>query len=448
MGAGEPLAAPLRLLAESASAIGARAWVVGGHVRDRLLGRSSSEELDIVVEEGRGEELAAEFARRTGSAPPVVFERFGTAQVRWQGTNVEFASCRAESYAADSRKPDVRPAALDEDLRRRDFTVNTLLMDFEGEVHDRLGTGLPDLRAGILRTPLDPLATFRDDPLRMLRAVRFAAQLGFTLDTALMPAMRELHERLRPPVLSVERITDEVRKMLLSPRPRQALEQLEEAGLLVEFLPEVSATRGVAQGGFHLYDVFGHTVRVVEAAPADLVTRLAALLHDIGKPATAAADGSFTGHDKVGAQMAAVALARLRFSNLVSERVARLVRMHLRPVFYDSTWTDGAIRRLARDAGQDLWRLMDLGRADIAASAYDQPEKLDELAERLRAVAVENPDRTMPAIDGADVMEILALPPGPGVGRVKLLLEDLVMEGTLEPDRDAIRLYLREHPDL
>ena len=448
MGAGEPLAEALRLLSESASAIGARAWIVGGYVRDRLLGRSSEGELDVVVEDGLGGELAAEFARRTGSAPPVVFERFGTAQVRWLGTNVEFASARAESYGADSRKPDVRSATLDEDLRRRDFTVNTLLMDLNGEVHDRLGSGLPDLRAGILRTPLDPLATFRDDPLRMLRAVRFAAQLGFTLDGSLLPTMRQLHDRLRPPVLSVERITDELRKILLSPRPRQAFEQLEEAGLLAEFLPEVTATRGVVQGGFHLYDVFGHTGRVVENAPADLVTRLAALLHDIGKPATAAADGSFTGHDKVGAEMAASALARLRFSNLVSERVARLVRMHLRPVFYDSSWTDGAIRRLARDAGPDLWRLVDLGRADIAASAYDKPEKLDELAERLRSVAVEHPDRTAPAIDGGDVMEILGLPPGPGVGRIKLLLEELVMDGTLEPDRTAIRAYLRDHPDL
>lgn len=448
MGSGKPLDPALRILAEAAAALDARAWVVGGYVRDHLLGRAGDRELDVVVEAGRGHELAVEFARRTGSAPPVIFERFGTAHVRWQARNVEFASARAESYGSGSRKPDVRPADLDEDLRRRDFTVNTLLMDFEGTVHDRLGGAAEDLRRGILRTPLDPHATFTDDPLRMLRAIRFAAQLDFHLDPALLPAMSELHERLRPPVISIERISEELRKMLLSPRPRQALELLDEARLLPEILPELSATKGVAQGGYHLYDVFGHTVRVVEATPEDLITRLAALLHDVGKPATAAPDGTFLGHDKLGAAMSTAALTRLRFSNAVIERVARLVRMHLRPVFYASDWTDGAIRRLARDAGADLWRLIDLGRADVRASAYDQPEKLDELAARLRAVAEAQPERTDPAISGADIMRVLGLKPGPAVGRIKERLEELVMEGDLDPDGESVLRYLTEHPDL
>ncbi len=447
MGSSEPIDPAFKILAESAAAIGARAWAVGGHVRDHLLGRPN-QELDIVVEDGRGHDLAVEFARRTGSAPPVIFERFGTAHVRWKARIVEFASARAESYAPDSRKPDVRPAALDEDLRRRDFTVNTLLMDFEGKVADRLGGALDDLRAGILRTPLNPVATFTDDPLRMLRAIRFAAQLGFELDPSLLPAMRELHERLRPPVISIERISEELRKMLVSPRPRQALEMLDDGALLPEILPELSSTKGVVQGGYHRYDVFGHTVRAVEATQADLVTRLAAVLHDVGKPATAAPDGTFLGHDKIGAAMATEALTRLRFSNAITERVTMLVRLHLRPVFYSSDWTDGAIRRLARDAGPDLWRLMDLGRADIAASAYDQPEKLDELADRLRAAALAQPERTAPVISGADIMRTLGLPPGPEVGRIKDRLEDLVMEGEVEPDRASVVRYLTDHPDL
>jgi len=436
------------ILAEAAAEIGARAWAVGGHVRDHLLGRQGREELDIVVEEGRGHDLALEFARRTGSAAPVLFERFGTAQVTWGRRMVEFASARAESYAADSRKPDVRPATLDDDLRRRDFTVNTLLMDFDGQVHDRLGGALADLQARLLRTPLDSVTTFTDDPLRMLRAIRFCAELGFELEPTLMPAMRELHERLRPPVISSERARDELQKMLLSPRPRQALEMLEEGGLLAEILPELSATRGVAQGGFHLYDVFGHTVRVVEETPPNLVTRLAAVLHDVGKPATAGPDGTFLGHERVGSAMAVAALSRLRFSNDITDRVARLVRMHLRPVFYDSDWTDGAVRRLARDAGPDLWLLMDLGRADIAASAYDQPEKLEELVERLRRVALAEPGRTSPRVSGADIMKTLGLAPGPEVGRIKERLEDLVIEGEVEPDRESVLRYLTDHPDL
>src|SRR5437588_11997987 len=215
--ADEVLAEFLTALREAADPIGAAAWLVGGCVRDRLLGRPNPD-FDVVVEDGLGQRLAAEFARSTGSPKPVLFERFGTAQVRWGGHLVEFASTRAESYAEDSRKPEVRAATLAEDLQRRDFTVNALLMDLDGVVHDPLGAGLRDLGDRVLRTPREPEETFRDDPLRMLRAVRFAAQLGFELDPALPPAMRAARDRLRPPVLSVERSADELRKMLVSER--------------------------------------------------------------------------------------------------------------------------------------------------------------------------------------------------------------------------------------
>ena len=319
------------LLAQAAEEIGVRAWAVGGYVRDRLLGREHRE-IDVVVEDARGPDLAAYFAKLTGSAPPVVFERFGTAQVMWEGRPIEFASARAESYRDDSRKPDVKPASIDDDLHRRDFTVNALLMDFAGKVEDRLGTGLADLAVRRLRTPLDPETTFSDDPLRMLRAVRFAAQLGFELDPPLLPAMRSLAERVRPPIVSVERVTYEVRKMLVSDRPKPALELLDEGGLLAGVLPELVATKGVAQGGYHTHDVYGHTREAVALTPSALVLRLAALFHDVGKPATAAPDGSFQGHETLGAEMAVAALTRLRFSNSVIERVAHLVRLHLRPV--------------------------------------------------------------------------------------------------------------------
>ena len=447
MGAPEPLDPAFSHLAEAARSIGAQAWAVGGYVRDRLLGREHRE-IDVVVEDGKGPELAKRFAELTGSAPPVVFERFGTAQVMWRGRPIEFASARAESYDPESRKPTVRPAAIDDDLRRRDFTINALLMDFEGRVEDRLGTGLADLREGLLRTPLDPVATFKDDPLRMLRAIRFAAQLGFRLDPVQLPAMSSLADRLRPPVVSVERVKDELVKMLLSDRAKLALELLDQGGLLPEVLPELAACKGIAQGGYHHHDVFGHTLETVDKTPPDRLTRLAALFHDVGKPTTAAPDGSFIGHEKVGAEMTTAAMTRLRFSNAEIERVARLVLLHLRPVYYDPEWSDGAVRKLARDAGEDLGRLLDLARADIGASDYDHPEKLEELAARLKAVELERPSRFRSPISGEDIMRERALLPGPEVGRIKSRLDELVLEGAVEPSREAVLEYLRAHPEL
>ncbi|HEY8798541.1 MAG TPA: HD domain-containing protein [Candidatus Dormibacteraeota bacterium] len=437
----------LRLLKRAAVDQGVRAWVVGGYVRDRLLGRAQPD-LDVVAEEGGARQLAERFAELAGAGPPVIFERYGTAQVTLPGHLVEFVSARSESYASDSRKPDVRPATVEEDLRRRDFTINTLLMDFDGNIQDRLGTARADLEARILRTPADPIQTFSDDPLRMLRAVRFAAQLGFELAPDLLPAMRRLSGRLAPPVVSVERITDELCKMLESERPKVALELLDSGGLLEVVLPEVTACKGVEQGGYHTHDVFGHTLLAVGLTPPDLVVRLAALLHDIGKPVTATPDGAFTGHEEVGAGLARGALERLRFPQREIDAVTTLVRLHLRPVYYRSEWSDGAVRRLARDAGPLLERLMALARADIAASAYPEPEKLDELAARLAGVLSEQPTRMAAPIDGEDIMRVRGLAPGPEVGRIKDRLGELIMDGEIEPTREAVLAYLQSHSDL
>jgi len=437
----------LRLLKRAAADRGVKAWVVGGYVRDHLLGRAQPD-LDVVVEEGGASQLAERFADLAGAGPPVTFERYGTAQVTLPGHLVEFVSARSESYASDSRKPDVRPATLEEDLRRRDFTINTLLMDFGGEIQDRLGTARADLEARILRTPADPIQTFTDDPLRMLRAVRFAAQLGFELAPDLLPAMRQLSGRLAPPVVSVERITDELCKMLESERPKLALELLDSGGLLEVVLPEVTACKGVEQGGYHTHDVFGHTLLAVGLAPPDLVVRLAALLQDVGKPVTATPDGAFTGHEEVGAGIARGALERLRFPQREIDAVTTLVRLHLRPVYYRSEWSDGAVRRLARDAGPLIERLMALARADIGASAYPEPEKLDELAARLATVLAEQPTRMAAPIDGEDIMRVRGLAPGPEVGRIKERLGELIMDGEIEPTREAVLAYLQSHGDL
>jgi poly(A) polymerase len=321
-------------------------------------------------------------------------------------------------------------------------------MDFDGQVHDPLGRGLADLEARLLRTPADPLQTFSDDPLRMLRAIRFAAQLGFELAPEIPPAMRTMRDRLVSPVVSVERITEELRKMLVSERPKVALDLLDQASLLEVILPEVTACKGVQQGGYHTHDVFGHTLLAVAQTPTDLLVRLGALFHDVGKPATAAADGSFLGHDVVGAEMATHALERLRFAQREIDAVALLVRLHLRPVFYSSEWTDGAVRRLARDARAHLQRLMAVARADVAASAYPHPEKLDELASRLEAVLAEKPSRMAAPVNGQDIMRIRGIRPGPEVGRIKQRLSELVMDGVIEPSREAVLSYLESHPEL
>jgi poly(A) polymerase len=436
----------LRLLKQAADDQGVRAWVVGGYVRDKLLRRPHPNP-DVVVEDGDALTLAERFAGLAHAEPPVTFERYGTAQVSLTGHLVEFVTARAESYASESRKPDVRPATLEEDLRRRDFTINTLLMDLDGKIHDPLG-GRKDLEARILRTPTDPLRTFSDDPLRMLRAIRFASQLGFELAADLLPAMRQMKSRLAPPVLSVERSADELRQMLASERPRLALELLDAGGLLEVILPELAACKGVKQTGYHTHDVYGHTLLTVERVPADLIVRLAALFHDVGKPSTAIADGAFTGHEVVGAAMARSALERLRFSQKEIEAVVLLVRLHLRPVYYRSEWADGAVRRLARDAGDQLDRLMALARADIAASAYPEPEKLDELQARIEAVLHERPSRLAPVVTGEDVMRVLSIAAGPDVGRIKQRLQELVIDGVIAPTREAVLDFLASHPDL
>jgi tRNA nucleotidyltransferase/poly(A) polymerase len=436
----------LRLLRQAADDLGFRAWIVGGYVRDKLLGRPHPNP-DVVVEGGDALKLAERFAELARAEPPVTFERYGTAQVTLPGHLVEFVTARAESYASDSRKPDVRPATLEEDLRRRDFTINTLLMDLDGRIEDPLG-GRKDLDARILRTPYDPVRTFADDPLRMLRAVRFASQLGFDLAPDLLPAMRQMKSRLAPPVISVERTADELRQMLTSERPRRAIELLDASGLLEIILPEVAACKGVAQSGYHTHDVYGHTLLTLEKVPPDLIGRLAALFHDVGKPSTATPDGAFTGHEMVGAAMAKSALERLRFSQKEVEAVVLLVRLHLRPVYYRTEWSDGAVRRLARDAGPQLDRLMALARADVAASAYPEPEKLDELQARIEAILHERPSRLAPVVTGEDIMRVRGIGPGPDVGRIKRRLQELVIDGEVAPTREAVLDYLASHPDL
>ena len=429
----------LPLLKQAADGLGLRARLVGGCVRDELLGRPCHD-VDVVVEgpTDGALRLAVRFAELAGAPPPALFPRFGTAHVVVGADEFEFVSARAESYSPDSRKPDVRPATLAEDVRRRDFTVNALLRTLDGDVVDLVG-GLADMEARVLRTPVDPYRTVNDDPLRMLRAVRFGVQLDFELAPELLEAMRAMRERARPPQLSAERVRDELVKMLLSPDPRRALELLDATGLLEVVLPELAACKGVEQNEHHLYPVFEHTLAVVAGVPADLTLRLAALFHDVGKPSTADGAGHFYGHEDVSASMARVALRRLRFSDRQADDVVTLVELHMVPMRYRSDWGNGSLRRLVRAAGPLLGSLMVLARADAGASAHPDREQHHELERRLAAVQVVEPARLAPLpVNGHDVMRECDLPPGPRVGRMLKQLQELVLDGRVPPDRDVL----------
>lgn len=448
---------PFRAVQEEAGRAGVKALVVGGYVRDRLLGGERSrqiKEVDILVD-GQG---APQLAGTVGRAlqvphPPVTFERFGTAHLDLEsGLALEFVSSRVERYDPDSRKPQVRPGTLKDDVMRRDFTINTLLMDWDGTVLDLTGRGLADLQARRIVTPLDPESTFDEDPLRMLRAVRFAATLEFSLDSTVEQAIRQHAARLAPPVVSMERIRDELSKLLLADRPEPGLLLLDAVGLLVRILPELEAGKGMQQGGWHSHDVFGHCLLTAALTPRELVTRLAGLLHDVGKPARyELRDGrpTFIGHQEVGAVMAANALHRLRFSGEISAEVSKLIRLHMRPIQYDpETWEDKAVRRLVRDAGEQLDRLLDLARADMRASHYPDVKKIDDLEARVRRLDAQAIAAIQSPLSGNALMAGTGRPSGPWIKRVKAALEDAIIDGVLQPDVDAAWRYLDNHPEL
>ena len=358
--------------ATKGSAYEGRLYLVGGIVRDKLLHKPPEEDIDIVLE-GDAAELA-EFLHhgKAAAGRPVIFARFGTAMIMVAGRQVELVGARTESYDAASRKPSTSPGTLLDDVLRRDFTINTLLENLHtGEILDLTGQAASDLRDKIIRTPRNPLETFDDDPLRMLRAVRFAARLGFTIHSETYAALRDRSPRLS--IVSGERVREEFVKILMTPHATQALESLRETGLLDVFAPEIAATYGVSQNIYHIYDVWTHTMKVLEAIPIEdgIALRLAALTHDIGKPATRSVGETgvhFYSHQAVGAEMSRRLMRRLKFSSSEIDEVTYLVSMHLRVGEYSRQWSDAAVRRLIRDTGERLEHLIALTRADKAAS--------------------------------------------------------------------------------
>ena len=440
--------------ATQASPYEGRLYLVGGIVRDKLLAGQPDEDIDIVLEGDAGE--LAEFLHASGIAdhPPVTYPRFGTAMVSVDGCQVELVGARSESYDRESRKPATIPGSLLDDALRRDFTINTLLENLHtGEVLDLTGQAFADIENRIIRTPRDPILTFDDDPLRMLRAVRFATRLVFTIDPATYSAIEKRAARLG--IISAERIRAEFAKILTSPNASAGFEMLRETGLLSQFAPELAAMHDVTQNIHHIHDVWTHTLKTLELIPADsgIILRLAALLHDVGKPETRSVDeqgtAHFYRHELVGAEIARRILRKLTFANSVIAEVAFLISMHLRVGEYDGNWSDAAVRRLIRDAGDHLDDLVALTVADKAA-ANPAMEHVDVDAFRAHVKRIHDDlagQRIHSPLTGREIIDVLGLEPGPEIGAIKEYLEGQIVEGSLlaGDKTGAAELLLRKY---
>lgn len=432
-----------------------RLWLVGGWVRDKVLGEPSNQDIDIVLEEDAGEMARFLFGARITDHAPVTYPRFGTAMIGIAGKQVELVTARRESYGPNSRKPEkVEAVSIAEDARRRDFTVNTLIENVHtGEIVDPLGCAFADLDARIIRTPIDPEATFHDDPLRMLRAIRFAVRLGFTIESATWQAIRDNAARLAPPTISAERIRDEFCKIVASRSPATGVQLLADAGLLAAFAPELLEMQGCTQNEFHSLPVWEHVLlalgNLVQFEPdAPLNLRLAALFHDIGKPRTRSVgeDGRvhFYGHEDVGASMTRRIMERLKFAGADVDAVSEMVAQHMRIGEYKpDRWTDAAVRRFVRSAGPYLGDLFSIHRADVSALSADHRDmtRAERLRERIESLEMTQPSRDIESpLSGGEIMQALSVAPGPVVGRVKEWLTNAVIEGRLAAgDKEAAR---------
>lgn len=463
----------LRTVGAVADAAGIEAYAVGGAVRDAFLGRPTTD-LDFVsVGPGSGIRLAEAVAQRLGGRTVHVYENFGTAAIRLPesegGLVLEFVGARKESYRRNSRKPIVEEGSIEDDQARRDFTINALAIALNegrfGNLIDPFG-GIIDLVGRRIRTPLDPRRTFEDDPLRMLRAARFAAQLGFDVDVDVLTALFEKAARIE--IVSAERIIDEINKIVLAPKPSIGFKILYDAGLLERIFPELTALAGVetVAGQAHK-DNFYHTLGVLDnlaeaTAWMDeehaLWLRWAALLHDIAKPETKrfiqGQGWTFHGHEERGARQVPQIFRRLKLP--MDERmkyVQKLVRLHHRPVaLVDEEVTDSAVRRLLFEAGDDVNDLMRLVRADITSKNPQRVRRylagFDRVEEKMREV--EEKDRLrdfQPPVDGHEIMQTLGVGEGVAVGIVKEWIREAILEGEIPNEHDAAFAYLMRHKD-
>ena len=446
-------------ISDAADSLGLECYVVGGYVRDLFLERPSND-IDVVVV-GSGIKVADALRRSLGRKAHIsVFRNFGTAQVKFRDTEVEFVGARKESYSHDSRKPVVENGTLEDDQNRRDFTINAMAICLNG---DRFGElvdpfyGIEDLEDGIICTPLDPDITFSDDPLRMMRCVRFATQLRFMIEEETFDALERNAERIK--IVSGERIKDELNKIMMTPTPSRGFVDLHRCGLLRLILPELADMDVVeTMGGRAHKNNFYHTLEVLDnvcRVSDNLWLRWAALMHDIGKPRSkrydAVAGWTFYNHNLIGAKMVPQIFRRLALPlDMKMKYVQKLVELHMRPIaIADEEVTDSAVRRLVNDAGDDIDDLMMLCDADITSKNYVRKKMFREnfriVREKIADLKEKDYKRLLqPVIDGNEIMEMFHLKPSREVGQLKSCLKDAVLDNKVENEREPLMKLLME----
>jgi len=450
---------PIAVVKDKAQELGLETYIIGGFVRDQFLERLSKD-IDFVCV-GNGIALAKSVAKNLGKAAKFsVFKNYGTASIHWKGYEMEFVGARRESYRSESRNPEVSEGSLQDDQNRRDFTINALAISLnkgsEGELLDPFG-GVEDLRKMLIKTPKEPQSTFSDDPLRMMRAIRFASQLSFDIDADTFDAIIQQKQRIE--IVSRERVTDELNKIILSRKPSYGFKLLFHSGLLPIIFPEMHRLQGVQKVGKHAHkDNFYHTLEVLDNISEytdDLWLRWAAILHDIAKPATQryhkGVGWTFHGHEDLGAKWTPKIFKRMKLPlNDKMKYVQKLVRLHLRPIaLVKDHVSDSAIRRLLFEAGDDIDDLMKLCKADITSKNQDKVKRFlnnfKKVEEKLKEVEQKDQVRNFqPPVTGEEILETFDIKPSKVIGDIKSEIKESILDGKIANNHDeAFDLMLK-----